>query len=97
MTRRGISYTMTIAVVGVILLISATLLLTAFSGQLDQVTRLLGMQQEQSAVDLCADRVQSFCAQDINEGADWANRYPDCEQYANQIDAGGDTSCPLTE
>lgn len=92
MTRRGISYVMTVTVVGTILLISGVIVMMGFSGQLDAVTSLLGIQQDQSEADLCAQRAESFCA-DNEAGTSWTRRYPDCEAYADQIDPDG--VCPV--
>lgn len=92
MTRRGISYVMTVTVVGTILLISGVIVMVGFSGNLDAVTSWLGIQQDQSEADLCAQRAQDFC-RDHEEGTSWTQRYPECEQYENQIDTDG--ACPI--
>lgn len=92
MKRRGISYVMTVTVVGTILLISGVIVMVGFSGQLDAVTAFLGIQQDQSEADLCAQRAESFCS-DKEAGTSWTQRYPDCEPYASQIDT--DESCPI--
>ena len=81
MTRHGISYTMTLAVVGTILMISGVLV----TGQ-----------QQQSDVEFCEQRVSDFC-RDQSAGTSWTTRFPDCSDYADQIDPDGDGACPLGE
>lgn len=94
-TRLGISYTMTLAVIGTILMISGVIVAVAFSDQIGTITDILGGQQQQSDVEFCEQRITDFC-RDQSAGTDWTSRFPDCaEEYQNRIDADGE--CPVGE
>ncbi len=91
--RHGISYTMTLAIVGTVLMISAVIVAVSFNDQLGNITDLLGGQQDQSDADFCEQRIESFC-RDQSDGTSWTQRYPECAEWEGQIDTDG--SCPVT-
>lgn len=85
MTRQGAGKVMWILVLLVLLLATASLVVYGFSAGLFEADNIIGGQQTMADRDTCESRVMEFCGRDGNEGEDWTERYPECEEYEGEI------------
>lgn len=92
--HQGMSLTFRLLVVGVILLALAVIVLGGFRGGWNNFEQFIFWNTETSDLATCENRVQGFCQQAENSGADWGSRRSHCVQYKDTIDSG-DTTCPL--
>lgn len=90
MRRNGFA-PMWILIIMIVLVIAGAASFGVFAGNFN----MFGSQENESTasgdLDSCDQNVQTYCR--LTPGADWAQAYPDCDRYADEIDEGGNTIC----
>lgn len=82
-----------ILVVGVVLLLTAVIVLAGFSGNYGSFDNMIDRWLYGHEIRQCEADAALYCEQE--PGGEWGPRHPHCTEYADIFDKDEDTECPV--